>query len=165
MIPTQMRSQLSPQCHHLAATTPSLQGAQGVSFLQFPEHLLGPGLELGVVIRDNRVSVSWTLSIVLQTWALGKCWALGLWGQTSQTEPLPPWNLRLGKEDRHKQGSTAIVWLPLAYQLQGDSGRKENCRQMDECMATQGEMTACGGVTKVIKASSLGNWGSEVNSS
>lgn len=64
VIPTQMRSQLSPQCHHLSATTPSLQGAQGVSFLQFPEHLLGPGLELGVVIRNNRVSVSQALSIV-----------------------------------------------------------------------------------------------------
>lgn len=64
VIPTQMRSQLSPQCHRLAATTPSLQGAQGVSFLQFPEQLLQPGLELGVVIRDNRVSASRALSIV-----------------------------------------------------------------------------------------------------
>lgn len=39
---------------------------------------------------------------------------------------------------------------------------------MDVCMAMQGEMAARGGITKVIKASSLGNWGSgveEVNSS
>lgn len=54
------------------------------------------------------------------------------------------------------------MWLPLADQLQGDRGRKENCRQMDACMATQGEMAARGGSTKVIKASSLGNWGSGV---
>lgn len=58
VIPTQVLSQLSPQCHHLGATTPSLQGAQGAFFLQFPEHLLGPGLELGAVIRDKPMSVS-----------------------------------------------------------------------------------------------------------
>lgn len=90
VIPAQMRSQLSPQCHHLSATTPLLQGAQGVSFLQFPEHLLGPGLELGVVIRNNlylypRHCLSCPSAILSQTRALGKCWALGLWGQTSQT--------------------------------------------------------------------------------
>lgn len=34
------------------------RGAQGAFFLQFPEHLLGPGLELGAVIRDKPMSVS-----------------------------------------------------------------------------------------------------------
>lgn len=62
VFPTQMGSQLPPQCHHLGTTTP-LHGAQLASSLQFPEHLLRRGLDnLGVIFKEKLMSVSPALS-------------------------------------------------------------------------------------------------------
>lgn len=72
--------------------------------------------------------------------------------------PSDPLWARRWKGDRHNQEGTSIVCLQLAYLLQGNSAPKEKGRQTGGYVhRNAGAVWACGGITEVIKAGSLGN--------
>lgn len=57
---------------------------------------------------------------------------------------------------------TDIAKKAIGLPITGVIVAMKNCRQMDACICNAGEVGACGGITKVIKAGSLGDWGSGV---
>lgn len=144
-----------------------LQGAQVAFFLQFPEHFLGPGLELGVVIRDKPMPVS------LGTVYLRECPKAHLVADSGTGQVLGTRPVGANKANRIPNPLEFTTWegrqtwprkhtncvVAIGLPITGVIVAMKNCRQMDACMGNAGEVGACGGITTVIKAGSFGDWG------